>query len=293
MDRDYPSPEEQVNTIVTLALTEDLGQGDVTSQALIPTTLLGRATILAKGDGVLAGIDVARRVFFQVDPSLEVTPFSTNGARLKPGDAIAEVTGRITSILAAERVMLNFLQRLSGIATETANYVAAVGELKTVILDTRKTTPGLRLLEKRAVYHGGGGNHRMNLSDGILIKDNHIAAMRSLGTNIAGIIADARRKAPHDLEIEIEVTTTEEAVEAASAGAQIILLDNMSPDEMRAAVDQLPSCVRTEASGGITIGNVRTVAESGVDYISVGALTHSPAALDISLEINLESLELP
>ena len=293
MNRDYPSPEEQVNTIVTLAQAEDLGQGDVTSQALIPTTLLGRATILAKGDGVLAGIDIARCVFFQVDPSLEVTPFSANGARLKPGDAIADVTGRITSILAAERVMLNFLQRLSGIATETANYVAAVGELKTVVLDTRKTTPGLRLLEKQAVYHGGGGNHRMNLSDGILIKDNHIAAMRALGANIASIIADARQKAPHDLELEIEVTTAEEAVEAASAGAQIVLLDNMSLDEMRAAVERLPRGVSTEASGGITIENVRAVAETGVDYISVGALTHSPKALDISLEMDPESLELP
>ncbi len=293
MNRDYPSPEAQIDGIVALALAEDLGQGDVTSQALIPSTLLGRATILAKAPGVLAGIDVARQVFFQVDPSLDVAPFVANGAVLKPSSPIADVSGRIVSILATERVVLNFLQRLSGIATETANYVAAVEGLKTVILDTRKTTPGLRLLEKQAVLHGGGRNHRMNLGDGILVKDNHIAAMRSLGADLTSIVADTRRKAPPGLEIEIEVTTVEEAVEAASAGAEMILLDNMSPNEMRAAVERLPSGVRTEASGGITIENVRSVAEAGVDYISVGALTHSPTALDISLELDPESLELP
>ncbi len=293
MNRDYPSPEAQIDGIVALALAEDLGQGDVTSQTLIPSTLLGRATILAKAPGVLAGIDVARQVFFQVDPSLDVAPFVANGAVLKPSSPIANVSGRIVSILATERVVLNFLQRLSGIATETANYVAAVEGLKTVILDTRKTTPGLRLLEKQAVLHGGGRNHRMNLGDGILVKDNHIAAMRSLGADLTSIVADTRRKAPPGLEIEIEVTTVEEAVEAASAGAEMILLDNMSPNEMRAAVERLPSGVRTEASGGITIENVRSVAEAGVDYISVGALTHSPTALDISLELDPESLELP
>lgn len=293
MNRDYPSPEAQIDGIVALALAEDLGQGDVTSQTLIPATLLGRATILAKAPGVLAGIDVARQVFFQVDPSLELAPFVANGAVLKPSSPIADVSGRIVSILAAERVVLNFLQRLSGIATETANYVAAVEGLKTVILDTRKTTPGLRLLEKQAVIHGGGRNHRMNLGDGILVKDNHIAAMRSLGADLTSIVADTRRKAPPGLEIEIEVTTVEEAVEAASAGAEMILLDNMSPNEMRAAVERLPSGVRTEASGGITIENVRSVAEAGVDYISIGALTHSPTALDISLELDPESLELP
>ena len=293
MSRDHPSPETQVDGIVALALAEDLGQGDVTTRALIPATLLGRATILAKNPGILAGIDVARRVFFQVDPSLEVAPFVGNGAVLKPGNTIADVSGRIVSILAAERVVLNFLQRLSGIATETANYVAAVEGLNTVILDTRKTTPGLRLLEKQAVLHGGGRNHRMNLGDGVLIKDNHIAAMRSLGADIASIVVEARRKAPPGIEVEIEVTTVEEAVAAASAGAEMILLDNMSPDEMRVAVERLPGGVKTEASGGITIDNVRTVAEVGVDYISVGALTHSPTALDISLKMDPESLELP
>ncbi len=291
MSRDHQSPEAQLDGIVALALAEDLGQGDVTSRTLIPATLLGRATILAKAAGVLAGMDVARRVFFQVDPSLEVAPFVENGAVLRPGDAIADVSGRIISILAAERVMLNFLQRLSGIATETASYVAAVSGLKTVILDTRKTTPGLRLLEKQAVLHGGGRSHRMNLGDGILIKDNHIAAMRSLGADLASIVADARREAPAGF--EIEVTTVEEAVEAASAGAEMILLDNMSPEEMRAAVERLPDGVRTEASGGVTIENVRAVAEVGVDYMSVGALTHSPTALDISLRMDPESLELP
>lgn len=293
MNLDYPSPEAQIDGVVALALAEDLGQGDITSQTLIPATLLGRATILAKAPGVLAGIDVARRVFFQVDPSLEVAPFVGNGALLKPGTAIADVSGRIVSILAVERVVLNFLQRLSGIATETTNYVAAVRELKTVILDTRKTTPGLRLLEKQAVLHGGGRNHRMNLGDSILVKDNHITAMRSLGASLTSIVTDALRNAPPDIEVEIEVTTVEEAVEAASAGAKMVLLDNMSPDEMQAAVERLPDDVKTEASGGITIENVRAVAEAGVDFISIGALTHSPRALDISLAMDPESLELP
>ena len=293
MNLDYPSPEAQIDGVVALALAEDLGQGDITSQTLIPATLLGRATILAKAPGVLAGIDVARRVFFQVDPSLEVAPFVGNGAVLKPGTAIADVSGRIVSILAVERVVLNFLQRLSGIATETTNYVAAVRELKTVILDTRKTTPGLRLLEKQAVLHGGGRNHRMNLGDSILVKDNHITAMRSLGASLTSIVTDALRNAPPDIEVEIEVTTVEEAVEAASAGAKMVLLDNMSPDEMQAAVERLPDDVKTEASGGITIENVRAVAEAGVDFISIGALTHSPRALDISLAMDPESLELP
>ena len=210
MSRDYPSPETQIEGIVTLALAEDLGQGDVTSQTLIQATLLGQATILAKAAGVLAGIDVARRVCFQVDPSLEVTPFVGNGAVLKPGDTIANVSGRIVSILAAERVVLNFLQRLSGIATETANYVAAVEGLKAVILDTRKTTPGLRLLEKRAVLHGGGRNHRMNLSDGILVKDNHIAAMRSLGADLTSSVADAQRKAAPGRALPNAVPSVEE-----------------------------------------------------------------------------------
>ena len=293
MNLDYPSPEAQIDGVVALALAEDLGQGDITSQTLIPATLLGRATILAKAPGVLAGIDVARRVFFQVDPSLEVAPFVGNGALLKPGTAIADVSGRIVSILAVERVVLNFLQRLSGIATETTHYVAAVRELKTVILDTRKTTPGLRLLEKQAVLHGGGRNHRMNLGDSILVKDNHITAMRSLGASLTSIVTDALRNAPPDIEVEIEVTTVEEAVEAASAGAKMVLLDNMSPDEMQAAVERLPDDVKTEASGGITIENVRAVAEAGVDFISIGALTHSPRALDISLAMDPESLELP
>ncbi len=287
------SPDQQVDRIIDLALAEDIGQGDITTQALIPTTLLGRASITARADGVLAGIEPASRVFLKVDPSLEVETLIRDGAGIRPDDTIATVFGRITSILRAERVALNFLQRLSGIATLTARYLPAAEGLPATIIDTRKTTPGLRHLEKQAVRAGGGQNHRLNLGDGILIKDNHLAALRALGMNLSDIIAQAKRNAPAGLKVEVEVTTVEEAIEAAAAGADIIMLDNMTPDDMKSAVAQLPDGVRTEASGGVTLENVRAVAETGVDLISIGALTHSPQALDISIELEPDSLELP
>jgi nicotinate-nucleotide pyrophosphorylase (carboxylating) len=277
--------EEQVNTIIDLALAEDSGSGDVTSEALIPTELQGRVSILIKAEGVLAGGEVARRVFLRVDPSLEVELLIKDGTRVKPGDIAGVVTGSVISILKAERVALNFLQRLSGIASLTARYVAEIKDCKAKIVDTRKTTPGLRLLEKYAVRMGGGQNHRLHLGDAVLIKDNHLAALRSKEMSLKDIVARAKKNAPKGMTVEVEVTTVKEALEAAETGADLIMLDNMSPDEMSRVVSLLPKGVRTEASGGITLGNVRAVAMTGVDIISIGALTHSTKALDISVEI--------
>jgi len=284
--------EEQIESIVGIALTEDRVAEDVTSQALIPAALQGKATILVKAEGILAGGGVAEKVFLAVDPSLRVEARIEDGAKVNPGDVIATVSGRIISILKAERVALNFLQRLSGIASGTARYVDSTRDLAVAILDTRKTTPGLRLLEKYAVRMGGGQNHRLHLGDGILIKDNHLAALRATGIKLKDIVAKARKNAPKGLKVEVEVTDSQEAGEAAEAGADIILLDNMSPDEMRRVVDFIPSDVKTEASGGITLDNVRAVAETGIDFISVGALTHSAKALDISLEVEPQTLKL-
>ena len=284
--------EEDLNRTIDLALAEDTGQGDVTSEALIPTQLQGKASLLAQAEGILAGIEVARGVFLRTDPSLEVDLFIRDGARVKPGDIIANVSGRVTSIFKAERVALNFLQQLSGIASQTAQFVTETRGQKARITDTRKTTPGLRRLEKYAVSLGGGRNHRFHLGDGILIKDNHLAALRALGMSLKDIVAKARRNAPPGLTVEVEVTSVPEALDAAEAGADIILLDNMSPDEMSQAVNRLPSQVKTEASGGINLANVRAVAMTGVDIISIGALTHSPKALDISLELEPQTIEM-
>jgi nicotinate-nucleotide pyrophosphorylase (carboxylating) len=240
---------------------------------------------VAKKEGILAGINVAKQVFHRVDPELKVDVLLEDGARIKPGNKVADVSGSIASILAAERVALNFLQRLSGIASETKRYVEAVKGLPVRIMDTRKTTPGLRSLEKHAVKVGGGENHRMNLGDGILIKDNHLAALRSQGLNIKQIVARARQNSPQRLPVEVEVATASEALEAAEAGADIVMLDNMSLEDMRKAVKSIHGRALIEASGGITLDNVRAVAETGVDFISIGALTHSARALDISLEL--------
>ena len=286
-------PDESIFPIIDLALTEDTSHGDVTSEALIPPTLPGRASILAKAEGVLAGIEVAGKVFLRVDPSLEMTVLIGDGTRIKPGDTIATVSGGVSGILRAERVMLNFLQRLSGIASLAAEYVARTEGLKARIVDTRKTTPGLRMLEKYAVRMGGAENHRFHMGDAILIKDTHLAALRALGMDLKSIVARAREESPRSLQLEVEVATVEEAIEAAEAGADIVMLDNMGPAEMSRAVSLLPAGVRTEASGGVSLDNVREIAETGVDIISVGALTHSMKALDISLKIEPDSIKLP
>jgi len=296
------SSKPQIEEIIDRALAEDLGKGDVTTEALIPGDQQGTGFIVAKKEGILAGTEAAKQVFHRVDPELKVEILLEDGAGVKPGSKVAKVSGSIASILKAERVALNFLQRLSGIASETNRYVARVEGLPVRIMDTRKTTPGLRSLEKYAVRVGGGGNHRMNLSDGILIKDNHLVALRSQGLNIKEIIAKARQNAPLSLrgakrrsnlqarqtQVEVEVGTVSEALEAVEAGADIVMLDNMNLVDMRKAVKSIHGRALIEASGGITLDNVWAVAETGVDFISIGALTHSARALDISLELEAQ-----
>ena len=267
--------EAEVDAIIKRALAEDISHGDVTSELLIPPELQGKASLLVKAKGILAGGGVASRVFLKVDPSLRVEVLTPDGERVQPGDIVATISGRVASILKAERTALNFLGRLSGIASTTAQYVARTKGFNAIITDTRKTTPGLRLLEKYAVRMGDGKSHRFHLGDGILIKDNHLAALRTLGMSLKDIVTKARQNAPKGLEVEVEVNTIQEALDAAEAGADIILLDNMSPDEMRHIVGLIPSHVKTEASGGVTLANVQRVAMSGINTISVGALTHS------------------
>lgn len=276
---------QQVEEVVDRALDEDSVWGDVTTQAVIPPELRGKASIVAEASGVLAGAEVARLVFHRVDPSLQFELLIPEGSRVQPGDVIAKVEGRVASILKAERVALNFLQRLSGIASETRRYVEAIKGLKARIMDTRKTTPGLRSLEKYAVRVGGGYNHRLHLGNGVLIKDNHLAALCGQGMGLGEVIARAKQKAPQNLKVEVEVKTVEEAREAADAGADIVMLDNMGLKEMRHAVKLVRGRALLEASGGITLDNVRQVAETGVDFISVGALTHSVRVLGFSLEL--------
>jgi nicotinate-nucleotide pyrophosphorylase (carboxylating) len=278
-------PVNKVKQIVSTALGDDLASGDVTTESLVPFALEGKASILVKRDGVLAGMDVAKEVFRQVDPSLHFKALVKDGAKVRKGDVVATVEGKVASILKAERTALNFLQHLSGIATETARYVDAVSGTKAIITDTRKTIPGLRLLEKYAVRAGGGHNHRLNLGDGVLIKDNHLVALRSSGVGLGDAVKKARQRAPRAMKVEVEVESVKQAQEALSAGADIIMLDNMNVKDMRRVVKLVQGRALLEASGGITLDNVRSVAEAGVDLISVGALTHSAKALDISLEV--------
>lgn len=284
--------EKEIDAAISIALEEDTAGGDATSEALIPPELAGKASVLVKEKGVLAGIDVAARVFQRVDPSLKIDVLIKDGTAIQPGDIAATVAGSAASLLKAERTALNFLQRMSGIASLTAQYVAEVKDSPAGIYDTRKTTPGLRVLEKYAVRMGGGYNHRLNLGDAVLIKDNHIAALRAAGMNLKEIIAKAREKAPAGITIEIEVTNAAEAEEALQAGTDIIMLDNMGAKEMRQVVEMAAGRAKLEASGNVTLANVREVAMTGVDIISIGALTHSYKALDISLEMETQTLKL-
>ncbi len=272
--------------IVDLALAEDIGTGDVTTLATVPPETRASGTIVAKASGVVSGLGAAAAVFRRVDPAVIFERRLEDGGRFEPGDVLAEIAGPARSILTGERVALNLLQRLSGVATLTARYVDAVKGTRASIIDTRKTTPGLRALEKAAVRHGGGRNHRVGLADGVLIKDNHLAAVGG-ADRITQAVRQARAYAPHTLRIEIEVTTLEELVEAVDAGADVVLLDNMDAPMIRRAVELAAGRVLLEASGGITLTTIRAIAETGVDLISVGALTHSSPALDLSLELDL------
>ena len=273
----------QVEEVIDAALAEDAVSRDVTTQALVPPHLEGRARIQAKADGVLAGIDVARQVFARVDPSLSFQAMAADGSRVARGDVVATIEGSTASILTAERTALNFLCHMSGIATETARYVEAVRGCRARMTDTRKTTPGIRPLEKYAVRAGGGESHREDLGAMVLIKDNHLAALKRQGLGIGDAVARARAHA--GLRVEVEVESVAQVEEALSAGADIIMLDNMSLAEMRRAVALAAGRCLVEASGGVTLASVRAVAETGVDLISVGALTHSAPALDLGLEL--------
>lgn len=282
--------EPDVRAIIDLALAEDIGTGDVTSLATVPADRMATAIMLAKQTGVLSGIEVAEAVFRTVDPSLTFEALATNGDTLADRQHIARVEGNARSILTAERTALNFVQRLSGVATVTADYAEAVAGTNTTIVDTRKTTPGMRLLQKRAVVHGGGSNHRFGLADGVLIKDNHLAAVGGQ-QRITDAINAARAHAPHTLKVEVEVTSLEELHEALDANADIIMLDNMDTATMAEAVairDAHANSPLLEASGGITHGRLTEIAAVGIDLISVGALTHSAPSLDISLDITLD-----
>jgi nicotinate-nucleotide pyrophosphorylase (carboxylating) len=295
-----PAESEAFRRLAAWALEEDLGpNGDLTSQAAIPAGLPGRAVLVARSPGVLAGLPAAEGTFALVDPGLSFRAEMADGASLRPGDRLATVSGRMRSILTAERTALNFLQRLSGVATQTRRYVDAVAGLPCRILDTRKTTPGWRLLEKYAVRCGGGHNHRMGLGDGVLIKDNHLAALQGDGTfsrepgasggesPVAAAVRLARAKYGNNFPLEIEVDDLGQLDEALAAGPDIVLLDNMSPAELAEAVHRRNAKapgVLLEASGGVTLAGLRAIAETGVDRISVGALTHSAPALDIALD---------
>ena len=262
-------------------LNEDIGHGDVTTEAVVDPAARGVARIEAREPFVVAGLDIARACFEILDASMIWQPVAPDGSRVGVRDVLARIEGALGPILTAERTALNLLQRLSAVATLTARFVEEIAGTKAQIIDTRKTTPGMRLLEKAAVRVGGGGNHRFGLDDGILIKDNHVRA----AGGVSEAVKRARNAAPHGLVVEVEVTTLDELDEALSAGAQAILLDNMDPATVRRAVERVGGDAVLEASGGMDLTNVRAYAETGVDLISIGALTHSAGSVDISLEV--------
>ena len=286
-ERSVSSWRDAVGRVVERAIEEDLSRSDMTTDALIPAGERCRAYVDSKSDGILAGVGVAAMVFEAVDSALEYREMVGDGSRVRPGDRVAVVEGSAASILRAERTALNFLQHMSGIATETARYVEQTEGTKALVLDTRKTQPGLRVVEKYAVRVGGGRNHRADLGDGFLIKDNHLALLRELGVGVGEAVGKARESAEGNQLVEVEVESVADAELALDEGADVVMLDNMSLDDMRLVVEAAGGRALIEASGGITADNVAAVAGSGVDLISIGAITHSARALDMSLEMDL------
>ncbi|MGH7787005.1 MAG: carboxylating nicotinate-nucleotide diphosphorylase [Candidatus Binatia bacterium] len=272
-----------VTDLIRAALAEDIGRGDLTTQLTVPAGLRATGHMVAKQDGVLAGAPIVERVFAQLGGNVTITQPVADGAALTAGTTVLTVEGPAADLLTGERLALNFVQQLSGVATLTRCYVDAVQGTKARIVDTRKTTPGLRVLEKYAVRMGGGHNHRLGLDDGVLIKDNHLTA----AGGVAAAGAAARAGVPHTLRIEVECATLAQVDEALAAGAGTLLLDNMTIDQLAAAVQRIGGRALVEASGGVTLDTVRAIAETGVDLISVGALTHSAPALDLSMKIRL------
>lgn len=274
-------PSWYIDEAVHRALAEDIGKGDLTTNALVPENFQAEGLIHSRAHGILAGMSVAERTFQYLDPEVEIHRELVDGSELAPGSVIAHIKGQGRALLTGERIALNFLQRLSGIATATRELLKMVEGTRAQLVDTRKMTPGLRLLEKYAVRAGGGYNHRLGLDDGVLIKDNHI----KIAGGITEAIRRAKAKVPHTIKVEVEVESLDQLKEALEAGADIIMLDNMSFDTMREAVRITAGRVPLEASGGISGENISKVAETGVNLISVGAVTHSAIALDISMDI--------
>lgn len=272
---------ESIKSVIDYALKEDIGNGDITTNSLIPIDMQTKATMVAKSTGVIAGLAIAEYVFRTLSMDITWTAFVNDGDKVSKGDLILEISGSYRALLTGERVALNFLQRMSGIATMTANYVDTLKDYKTKILDTRKTVPGLRLLDKYAVLMGGGTNHRIGLYDMVLIKDNHI----KIAGGITNAVIQIKKNLPDGIKIEVETTTIEEVYEALVAGVDIIMLDNMANSTMEESVRIIGGRAKVEASGNMTMDRLKEVAATGVDFISIGALTHSVTAFDISMNI--------
>lgn len=272
---------KHIEKLIAMALEEDIGPGDVTTDHLVPPDAVGKGVIVAKEDLIIAGLKVARRVFQFIDTDIRFQSDFQDGARVDKGGTVVTLAGRLAALLTGERTALNFLQRLSGIATNVRSYVTLLEDKKVQLLDTRKTTPGWRELEKYAVRIGGGSNHRMGLYDAVLIKDNHIAASGGIAAAVKRIIAEVGPS----MTIEVETANLEEVREALDAGAHIIMLDNMDLDQIKAAVKLVNGRAKLEVSGGITLDHLTDLADTGIDYISSGALTHSARAVDLSMRI--------
>ncbi|MFD1040131.1 carboxylating nicotinate-nucleotide diphosphorylase [Virgibacillus byunsanensis] len=271
----------KVRTMLQSFLLEDIGDHDITSQTIFPLDEVGKGVFIAKETGIIAGVGIIKEAYGLLDSSIQVTEFVTDGEQVRAGDKIAEVVGPVAHLLTAERVILNLMQRMSGIATLTNKCVEILDDRSIQLCDTRKTTPGLRMFDKYAVVTGGGRNHRQGLYDGVMIKDNHISFCGSITKAVQAV----RDKIGHMVKIEVETEMKEEVLEAAAAGADVIMFDNCTPEEVNEFVAYVPESIVTEASGGINLANLATYSGTGVNYISLGFLTHSVAALDISLQV--------
>ncbi len=285
--QDLHPPKASWLELVIMALSEDIGEGDVTSQSTVDSHLKASANMTAREDMTICGVNIAGAAFHQLDSNMEIETLYGDGSIVKAGQVIMKINGRAREILTAERVALNFIQHLSGIATKTSHFCSFLQGLDTKLLDTRKTTPGLRLLEKYAVLCGGGTNHRVGLFDMVMIKDNHLQALQQITDAAIKTAVEKARQAHPDLKIEVEADNLNQVRNAVDAGADIILLDNMSLEQMKAAVQICKDKCKTEASGGITENSLRQIAESGVDFISSGALTHSARNVDIGLDFQM------
>lgn len=280
--------ENLINKLIDLGIEEDINTGDITTESIIPESMTATATMTAKQDGVISGLEIVKMVYDRFQDDVVFTPYFNNGDHVKKGDVILKIEATYPTLLRGERLSLNIFQRMCGIATETARYVKELAGTHTQLLDTRKTAPGLRVLDKMAVKHGGGTNHRMGLYDMSMIKDNHI----KMAGGIAKAVEQVRSRIPSDIKIEVEATNLDEVKQAIDAGADIIMLDNMGNSAMKEAVATIREAskeIKTEASGNMSIERLREVAETGVDYISVGALTHTVKGMDISMNIQIDN----